>query len=172
LAGVETVGADAVMPPRRSAWRAWRAGLQRGVTVGRGVAIGRGAIVCAAPGARVVLEDGAALGAGARVEARGGELRIGAGAVLGARASVAGAASVGAECVIGDWARVEGDAVLEPRARLAAHAVALGGARVGAGAVVGSYTVVDGAVAPGARHWPQPPPAKPPARADAQRGAR
>jgi carbonic anhydrase/acetyltransferase-like protein (isoleucine patch superfamily) len=57
--------------------------------------------------------------------------------------------TVGRECVVGDWARVEGSAVLEDRARLAAHAVALSGARVGAGAVVGSYAVVDGPVAPG-----------------------
>ena len=58
--------------------------------------------------------------------------------------------SVGRECVVGDWARLEGGAVLEDRARLAAHAVALSGARVGSGAVVGSYAVVDGPVAPGA----------------------
>jgi acetyltransferase-like isoleucine patch superfamily enzyme len=56
--------------------------------------------------------------------------------------------TIGRECVIGAWARAEGDALLEDRARLAAHAVALAGARVGAGAVVGSYVVVDGAVAP------------------------
>jgi acetyltransferase-like isoleucine patch superfamily enzyme len=52
--------------------------------------------------------------------------------------------------VIGDWARVEGDAQLEDRARLAAHAVALTGARIGRAAVVGSYAVVDGPVAPAA----------------------
>ena len=151
---METVGADAVVGPRRAAWRAWRLALRPRVRLGRGVVVGPGVIVTAARGARVVIEDGAALGAGARLEARGGELRVGAGAVLGARASVAGAANVGAECVIGDWARVEGDAVLAPRARLAAHAVALIGARIGAGAVIGSYAVVDGPVSPGARHWP------------------
>jgi len=96
----------------------------------------------------LVVGAGAALGDGARVEATGGTLTIGPGAVLGERCTLAGAVSVGRECVVGDWARVEGTARLGDRARLAAHAVALTGAQVGAGAVVGSYTVVDGPVAP------------------------
>jgi acetyltransferase-like isoleucine patch superfamily enzyme len=45
--------------------------------------------------------------------------------------------------VVGAWARAEGDALLEDRARLAAHAVALAGAHVAAGTVVGSYAVVE-----------------------------
>ena len=119
------------------------------IEVFTGVAMGRDVVLRAAPGARLIVEAGAALGDGARLEARGGVLRVGAGAAIGAHASLAGAVTVGRECVVGDWARVEGDAVLEDRARLAAHAVALHGARVGAGAVVGGYVIVAGPVPAG-----------------------
>jgi acetyltransferase-like isoleucine patch superfamily enzyme len=160
---METVGADAVVPPRPT-WgasvRAWAAARHPRIELGEGLQIGRKVVLRAAPGARLVVAAGAALGDGARLEARGGVLRVGAGTAIGAHASLAGAVSVGRECVVGDWARAEGDAVLEDRARLAAHAVALAGARVGAGAVVASYVVVDGAVA--ARTVARPP-AEPPA---------
>jgi carbonic anhydrase/acetyltransferase-like protein (isoleucine patch superfamily) len=149
---VETVGADAVVPPRPT-WRGklclWRARRRPGVELESGVRLGRDVVLRTEPGARLVIRAGAAVGDGARLEARGGELRVGADAAIGAHASLAGAVTVGRECVIGDWARVEGDAHLEDRSRLAAHAVALAGAHVGEGAVVGSYAVVDGAVAPG-----------------------
>jgi carbonic anhydrase/acetyltransferase-like protein (isoleucine patch superfamily) len=150
---METVGADAVVPPRptwRGKLRVLRARRQSRVELGAGVLVGRDVVVRAAPGARVVIGAGAALGDGARIEARGGELRVGAGSVIGEHAMLAGMVTIGRECVIGAWARAEGDAHLEDRARLAAHAVALAGARVGAGAVIGSYAVVEGAVAPGA----------------------
>jgi UDP-3-O-[3-hydroxymyristoyl] glucosamine N-acyltransferase len=149
---METVGADAVVPPRATRLgniRVWRARRRRGLVLESGVRIGRDVVLHAAPDARLVIGAGAALGDGARLEARGGELRVGAGAAIGAHASLAGAVTVGSECVVGEWARVEGHAHLEDRARLAAHAVALTGARIGAGAVVGSYAIVDGAVAPG-----------------------
>jgi len=150
---MDTVGADAVVPPRptwRGTLRRMRARRRAGVELESGVLIGRDVVLRAAPGARLRIGAGAALGDGARLEARGGELRVGAGTAVGAHAMLAGAVMIGRECVVGDWARAEGDARLEDRARLAAHAVALGSARVGAGAVVGSYAVVDGAVAPGA----------------------
>jgi carbonic anhydrase/acetyltransferase-like protein (isoleucine patch superfamily) len=143
---METVGADAVVPPRatwRGRLRAWRARRRPRVELGSGVLIGRDVVLRAAAGARVVVEAGVALGDGARVEARGGVLRIGAGTVVGEHAMLVGAVTVGRECVVGAWARAEGDARLEDRARLAAHAVALAGAHVGAGAVVGSYAVVE-----------------------------
>jgi carbonic anhydrase/acetyltransferase-like protein (isoleucine patch superfamily) len=147
---METVGADAVVPPRRS-WRApLRARPRRRVRLGRGVRIGQGVVLRAGRGARLVLGDGVAVGDGARIEAVAGELRVGAGSALGERCSLYGSVSVGSECVVGEWARVEGAATLEDRARLAAHAVALTGARVGRGAVIGSYAVVEGRVAPGA----------------------
>jgi carbonic anhydrase/acetyltransferase-like protein (isoleucine patch superfamily) len=149
---MDTVGADAVVPPRptwRCKLRVLRARRQARVELESGVRIGRDVVLRAAPGARLRVGAGAALGDGARLEARGGELRVGAGTAVGERAMLAGAVTIGRDCVVGDWARAEGDAHLEDRARLAAHAVALRGARVGAGAVVGSYAVVDGAVARG-----------------------
>jgi carbonic anhydrase/acetyltransferase-like protein (isoleucine patch superfamily) len=150
---MDVVGADAVVPPRPS----WRGRLRRlrawcrpRVELGPGVLLGRDVVLRAAPGSRVVVAAGAALGDGARIEARGGTLTIGPETAIGEHAMLAGTVTIGRECVVGDWARAEGDTRLEDRARLAAHAVALDGARVGAGAVVGSYAVVDGAVAPGA----------------------
>jgi carbonic anhydrase/acetyltransferase-like protein (isoleucine patch superfamily) len=148
---METVGADAVVPPRptwRGTLRRWRAQRRPRVVLESGVRIGRDVVLRAEPGARLVIRSGATLGDGARLEARGGELRVGADTAIGDHASLAGTVTIGRECVVGDWARVEGDAHLEDRSRLSAHAVALAGARVGAGAVVGSYAVVEGAVAP------------------------
>jgi carbonic anhydrase/acetyltransferase-like protein (isoleucine patch superfamily) len=145
---METLGADAVVPPRPSRLALWRARLRPRVRVGAGTRIGRGAVLRAERGARLVVGAGATVGEGARLEASGGELAVGAGSALGERCSLAGAVTVGRECVVGDWARVEGTAVLEDRSRLAAHAVALSGACVRRGAVVGSYEVVDGAVEP------------------------
>jgi carbonic anhydrase/acetyltransferase-like protein (isoleucine patch superfamily) len=147
---METVGPDAVVPPRPSRLRRWRARCRPRVELGAGVRIGRGVVLRADPGARLVIADGVALGDGAGLEARGGTLSVGAETAVGEHAMLAGAVQIGRECVVGAWARAEGDAQLGDRARLAAHAVALSGARVGAGAVVGSYAVVDGEVAPGA----------------------
>jgi carbonic anhydrase/acetyltransferase-like protein (isoleucine patch superfamily) len=149
--GMETVGADAVVPPRptwRVALRGLRARRRPRVELGSGVLIGRDVVLRAAPGSRVVVGEGAALGDGARVEARGGELRIGPGTAVGEHAMLAGAVTIGRECVIGAWARAEGDAQLGDRARLAAHAFAPAGARIGSGAVIGSYAIADGVVAP------------------------
>lgn len=157
----ETVGADAVVPPRptwRGKVRGWAAARQPRIEVAEGLQIGRKVVLRAARGAQLVIEAGVAIGDGARLEARDGVLRIGAGSAIGARASLAGAVTVGRECVVGDWARAEGDARLEDRARLAAHAVALGGARIGAGAVVPSYAVIEGAVPPGTVARPPAPP--------------
>ncbi len=147
---METVGADAVVPPRAPRLRVWAARLRPRVQVGAGVRLGRGVVLRAQPGARLVLADGVAVGDGARLEAAGGELTVGTGTALGERCILTGSVTVGRECVVGDWARVEGSAVLHDRARLAAHAVALTGARIGRGAVVGSYAVVDGEVPQGA----------------------
>jgi carbonic anhydrase/acetyltransferase-like protein (isoleucine patch superfamily) len=138
---MRTLGPDAAAPPRGRWWRARRP--RRRVRLGAGVRIGRDVILRAEPGALLLVADGAAIGDGARVHARGGLLRIGPGAQLAEHASLAGTVHVGAECVVGAWARAEGDAVLGPRARLAAHAVALGGARVAAGELVPAYAVVE-----------------------------
>lgn len=167
MGDMETVGADAVVPPPatwRDALRLWRARRRRGVQLESGVRLGRDVMLRAAPGARLVIRAGTSVGDGARLEARGGELRVGAESAIGAHASLAGAVTIGRECVVGDWARVEGDAQLEDRARLAAHAVALTGARLGTGAVAGSYAIVDGAVAAGAVVRATPPPQAPAAK--------
>jgi carbonic anhydrase/acetyltransferase-like protein (isoleucine patch superfamily) len=150
---MDTVGADAVVPPRptlRASVRRWVAARQPRVDVARGVRIGRNVVLRVGPAGRLAICAGAALGDGARLEVGTGTLTVGAGAAIGSRASLAGPVTVGRECVVGDWARAEGDAVLGDRARLAAHAVALAGARIGAGALVPSYAVVDGPVAAGA----------------------
>ena len=138
---MRTMRPDAAVLPGGRWWRARRP--RRRVRLGAGVRIGRDVLLRADPGALLLIGDGVAVGDGARVHARGGLLRIGAGAVLGDHASLADTAEVGAGCMVGAWARVEGDAVLGPRARLAAHAVALRGARVGAGARVPAYAVVE-----------------------------
>jgi carbonic anhydrase/acetyltransferase-like protein (isoleucine patch superfamily) len=164
---METVGADAVVPPRatwRGKLRVWRARRRPRVVLESGVQVGGGVVLRAAPGARLVIRAGSSIGHGARLEARGGELRVGAGSAIGDHASLAGAVTVGRECVVGEWARAEGDARIDDRARLAAHAVALAGARVGAGAVVGSYAIVDDVVAPGAVVRPRPAAPQPPKR--------
>ena len=142
---VDSVGADAVVPPRpswRGRLRARTAARRPRVELGPGVRLGRGVVLRAEPGARLVVEAGAAIGDGARLEARGGTLRVGAGSVLGERCALVGAVTVGRECVVGAWARAEGAARLGDRARLAAHAVAQDGARIAAGTVVASYAVV------------------------------
>ena len=53
--------------------------------------VGRDVVLRAEPGARLVIGDGVALGDGARLEARGGTLRVGAETAVGERAMLAGA---------------------------------------------------------------------------------
>ena len=74
--------------------------------VARDVRVARGARVRVARGARVVLEPGVVLGPESRIDALGGEVRLGAGARLGERAIVVAHARVeiGAGAVVGDWA--------------------------------------------------------------------
>ena len=91
--GMDTVGADAVVPPRptwRCKLRVLRARRQARVELESGVRIGRDVLLRVAPGARLRIGAGAALGDGARLEARGGELRVGAGTMVGERAMIAG----------------------------------------------------------------------------------
>ena len=138
---MRTIGPDAEVAPRTRWWRTRRP--RPRVRLGAGVRIGRDVVLRADPGALLLVADGVAIGDGARVHARGGLLRIGPGAQLAQHASLADTVQVGAESVVGPWARAEGDAVLGPRARLAAHAVALRGARVGAAELVPAYAVVE-----------------------------
>jgi acetyltransferase-like isoleucine patch superfamily enzyme len=134
--------------------------------------LGRGVRLAVAPGARLVLGAGCTLGEGVRVGVAGGEVRIGAGARIGERATLVALAGIvlGERCEIGPYALVadagpgvadvERPIRLQPvraapievgaGARAGAHAALLAGARVGAAAVLGSYAVVADEVAPGA----------------------
>jgi len=135
-----------------------------GVIAGAGVRLGRGVELDAASGGRIVLEDGCAIGDGCRLLARAGEIRIGAGAVLGERVTLLAHAGivVGAGARLGDGAMavdfdhviadVETPIRLQPldtapvhvgaRARVGHGACLLSGVRIGAGASVGEHAVV------------------------------
>lgn len=146
---------------------------QRGRVELRGTPrLGRGVRFEVAPGARVVVGDGAALGERCRVEVRGGTVAIGAGTVLGDRCAVVARAGVaiGERCVLGDEVvvvdfdhhfgdsetpirlqglraaavHIDAGAVLGPRVAV------LRGVRIGAGARVGSHSVVTRDVVAGA----------------------
>ena len=121
----------------------------------------RGVRVRAAPGARVVLEDGCVLGEGCRIEASAGTVRIGAGARLGPRCVLVALSGidVGAGSLVGPWAMITdaeptfGDAERPTRlqplraapvrigdgARIGAHAAVQAGATVAAGDEVAPY---------------------------------
>jgi acetyltransferase-like isoleucine patch superfamily enzyme len=160
------IGADAVVPERPDRLGGLRLARLRLAARGRlevrgKVQVERGARVAVAPGARVVLEDGCLLGEGCRIEAAGGTVRIGAGALLGARSLLVAleGIDVGAGSLVGEWAVIadheptyedpERPTRLQPmrtaavrlgdRARIGAHAALLAGATVAPGEVVGSY---------------------------------
>jgi acetyltransferase-like isoleucine patch superfamily enzyme len=161
-----TIGADAVVPERPNRLGGLR--LARLLLAARGrldvhgtVQVERGVRVAVASGARVVLEDGCVLGAGCRIEAAGGIVRIGPGALIGSRALLVSLTGidVGAGCVVGEWATIadheptyedpERPTRLQPLrtaavrlgdgARIGAHAALLAGATIAPGEVVGSY---------------------------------
>jgi acetyltransferase-like isoleucine patch superfamily enzyme len=126
----------------------------RGRLEARGrVSVEPGVRVRVARGARVVLEDGARLGEGCRIEANGGTVRIGPGAELGSRSVLVAESGIdlGSGCVIGDWALIadaeptfddsERPVRLQP---LRAEPV-----RIGDGARIGVHAVVQASVPPG-----------------------
>ena len=122
--------------------------------------------------ARVVLEDGCRIGAGSRFHVAGGEVRVGAGAVLGDRCVVCAheRVDVGARAVLGDevvlidfdhvvddverpvreQGVVTGAVAIGEGAVLGPAAIVLRGRSVGAGAHVEARAVVTRDVAPGA----------------------
>jgi acetyltransferase-like isoleucine patch superfamily enzyme len=124
-------------------------------------ALERGVRITIAPGARVVLEDGCLLGAGCRIEAAQGTVRIGTGTRLGARSLLVALAGIdiGADCTVGEWAVIadheptyedaERPTRLQPLrtaavrlgdgARVGAHAALTAGAALAPGEVVASY---------------------------------
>jgi acetyltransferase-like isoleucine patch superfamily enzyme len=102
-----------------------------------------------AEGALVVLGDGVHLGAGCRLEALDGTLRVGARTLVGPRAFVVSLAGmeVGADCTIGGFAGVgvpaapgrTGPVTIGKRSRIAAHATVASGATVAPGTQLASY---------------------------------
>jgi acetyltransferase-like isoleucine patch superfamily enzyme len=169
------VGADAVLPEPGDRLAGLRLARLRMAARGRlevcgRVGVERGAKVAVARGGRVVLEDGCLLGAGCRIEATGGVVRLGAGARLGARAVVVARerVEIGPGSAIGEWALVcdteptyddpERPTRLQPlrvaaveigdNARIGAHAAISAGATIPAGAVVGSYETRSSSASP------------------------
>jgi acetyltransferase-like isoleucine patch superfamily enzyme len=146
--------------------RARRAGVRSG-------ALGRGVKLDVARGARLELGDGCAIGAGSRLHVRGGTVRIGAGAVLGERVTLAAHSGIdiGEGAVLGDEAvvvdfdhryddvevpvRLQGvvgsPVVIGAGARIGARAAIQRGVTVGDGAQVAALSVVTRAVPPGSR---------------------
>ncbi len=133
---------------------------------GAGVRVGPGVRIAVGPNARVELGDGASLGAGARIEAVAGTVRVGPGARLGERAVIVSLAGVeiGPRAVLGDWAMIadaepawadpeapvrrqplnRAPVRVEADARLGPHAAVLAGATIPAGAEVAPYEVAGG----------------------------
>ena len=140
---------------------------------GGDVAIGRGVRFDVARGARVVLGAGVVLGDGCRFHVASGEVRIGAGTILGERCVVTAHERVviGARCVLADEVvlidldhrfddverpvRLQGlrtaPVVLGDDVRVGPGAAVLRGVTVGAGAQIGAHAVTTRDVAPGAR---------------------
>jgi acetyltransferase-like isoleucine patch superfamily enzyme len=154
-------------PPLRVLLRVLRLRLRWGrrLELGNGAAVGRGARLRLAGGGRLVLGSGVWLGDGSTVVASG-EVRIGAGSLVGAESVLSAAQSIeiGERCLLGDEVMVSDRAltaedalrgersevvrpvVVEDGARVGPRACLLAGARVGASAVVGPREVVGGAV--------------------------
>jgi len=120
----------------------------------RDVHVGPGVRVTIAPGASVVLGPGVVLGAGARIDALGGAVRIGPGARLQERVIVVSHAGVeiGAHAVLGDWAVVSDVAPTYGRVETPVRAQPLLVRRVaiGAAAMIGPHAAVYTGVRAGA----------------------
>jgi acetyltransferase-like isoleucine patch superfamily enzyme len=139
----------------------------------RNALLGPGVVLDVAPGARLELGDGCAIGAGSRVHVRAGTVRIGAGAVLGERCTLAAHAGIeigdgavfGDEAVVVDFdhryddpevpVRLQGiratPVVVGAGARIGARAAIQRGVTVGERAQVAALSVVTRDVPEGAR---------------------
>lgn len=151
-------------PGLQHAVRALVAGRRRGVDLTGRPRLGRGVHLQAAPGARIVLGDSCVIGDGCRLLARGGEVRVEAGATLGERCvlvahagiAVASGAVLGDRVMIADFDPgtddVERPVRLQPittapvsvgaGSRIGHGASLLRGVTIDAGAVVGAHAVV------------------------------
>ncbi|MEA2283749.1 MAG: hypothetical protein QOK21_4356 [Solirubrobacteraceae bacterium] len=150
-----TVGADAVLPARRTPLASLGAGLrlarERARSRGRlrvepGAWLAAGARVSVAPGAIVVLGSACEVGPGSRIEAAAGRVEIGARARLGARTTIAAVEhiEVGADAVIGDWCLLaDADPGFEDVERPArGQPLRSAAVRVGAGARVAAHATL------------------------------
>jgi acetyltransferase-like isoleucine patch superfamily enzyme len=169
-----TVAPPAALP-REPGWRdrlRARRARRRGVRVDGPATLGRGLRFDVAPGALVVLGPGVVLGDGCRFHVAAGEVRIGAGTVLGERCVVTARArvAIGAGCLLADEVvladadrrfedverpvREQGLAVapviVGDGVRIGPGAALLRGVTVGARAVVGAHAVVTRDVPAGA----------------------
>jgi acetyltransferase-like isoleucine patch superfamily enzyme len=146
--------------------RARRAGARNG-------ALGRGVVLDVAPGARLELGEGCAVGSRSRLHVRAGTMRIGAGAILGERCTLVAHAGIdiGAGAVLGDEAvvvdfdhrhhdpevpvRLQGvvgsPVVIGAGARIGARAAIQRGVTIGEGAQIAALSVVTRDVPAGAR---------------------
>jgi acetyltransferase-like isoleucine patch superfamily enzyme len=117
------------------------------------VSVEPGVRVRVAPGARVLLEDRCVLGAGCRIEANGGTVRIGPGAELGARSVLVAEAGidVGAGCTVGEWALIaDAEPTFDdPERPTRQQPLRSAPVLVGDGARIGVHAVVQATIAPG-----------------------
>jgi acetyltransferase-like isoleucine patch superfamily enzyme len=118
------------------------------------VHVERGARVTVARNASVVLEDGAMLGAGCRIEATGGTVTIGREARIGARAILVSLAGidVGPGAVVGEWAMVTDAEPTydDPETPTRLQPVRAAPVAIGANARIGAHATVAADVPPGA----------------------
>jgi len=139
--------------------------------VASGAQVARSARLEASDGGSIVLEEGCVVGDGCRLLARGGAVRIGAGAMLGERCTLVAHAAVtlGEGAVLGDGAmaidfdhetidverpvRLQGieaaPVTIGARAQLGPGASVLRGVTVGESARIGAHAVVGNDVPPG-----------------------
>jgi acetyltransferase-like isoleucine patch superfamily enzyme len=162
-----------VTPPAAAPPSGWLARLRARRAGAPGAALGRGVVLDVAPGARLELGEGCAIGARCRLHVRAGTVRIGPGAVLGERCTLAAHAGIdiGAGAVLGDEAvivdfdhrhddpevpvRLQGvvasPVAIGAGARIGARAAIQRGVTVGAGAQVAALAIVTRDVAAQAR---------------------
>jgi len=132
--------------------------LQRRLELRGRATIGKGVRIAVAPGARVVLDDGAVLGDGCRIEAAAGTVRIGPRARIGERAVLLAHAGieVGAGARVGDWVLVAdaGPAHDDPERPVRHQGLRARPIAIGTGAIVGVHAAVQADVPAGATVTP------------------
>ncbi len=133
--------------------RLLRRRLPDGVTVAPGARLERGVRFKLADGGRVVLEPGCRIGEGTRFDVTGGEVRVGASAVLGNRCVVVAREriDIGAGVRAGDFVMIDdsGRAYGDVERPVRLQALLSAPVRVGAGATLGARACVTAGVSVG-----------------------